>query len=671
MSKNVTVNSIENRAVNTLRFLAADAVQQANSGHPGFPMGAAAIAYTIFTRHLRISPYSSDWVNRDRFVLSGGHGSAMLYSVLYLLDIIPLEELKLFRQWNSMTPGHPEFGLTPGIDATTGPLGQGFANGVGMAIAESNLAATYNRPAFNIIDHFTYGIVTDGDLMEGVAAEAASLAGHLKLGKLIYCYDDNGITIDGSTDLSFSEDRAARFSAYGWQVLDVADGNDVQSIDQAVSQAKIDPRPSIIICHTHIGYGSPSLQDTAAVHGSPLGDKELDLTKQNLGWPVIPRFYVPEDVRQHFAAVAEQGRKAEISWKALWAAYQEQHPCVANDLKRRLTGGLPNDWDHLINPIEGTTALATRKASGIALNALSPSLTELIGGSADLTSSNNASMADQAVYTPFCPQGRNLHFGVREHAMAAICNGLAYHGGMLPYCASYLVFTDYLRPALRIAALSRLHTIWIMTHDSFFVGQDGPTHQPIEHLMSLRLIPNLILIRPADANETLEAWKAAIRHTHNPVVLVLARQDVPVIDRKMYAPAEGVQRGAYVLADLGDGIPELILMASGSEVQLIVGVGEQLVAQGIAVRLVSFPSWELFQEQDKCYQQAVLPESIEKRIAIEAGVSTGWDRWIGKQGKVIGWDHFGASAPSDVLAEKFGFTVKHVLQVAKSLMTSH
>ena len=666
------MNELENKAVNTVRFLSADAVQKANSGHPGFPMGAAAIAYTIFSRHLRNSSENPAWPNRDRFVLSGGHGSAMLYSLGYLLGFITLEDLQQFRQWGSITPGHPEFGLTPGVEATTGPLGQGFANGVGMAIAESHLAAVYNQPGFEIVDHYVYGIVTDGDLMEGVASEAASLAGHLKLSKLIYCYDDNRITIDGSTDLSFTEDRAARFAAYGWHVQKIEDGNNIEEIDKAIIRAKADPRPSLIICRTHIGYGSPNLQDTSAVHGSPLGEEELSLTKKQLNWPEEPSFFVPNDVRNHFNAIADRSEQSVKSWNELWDAYQEKYPEKGKDLSRRLAGEQPENWEGLLSETswENGTSLATRKASGVVLNQLSDVLGELFGGSADLTSSNNVGMSDAQVFSSKCPQGRNLHFGVREHAMGAIINGIAYHGGLLPFCASYLVFSDYLRPALRIAALSHLHSIFIMTHDSIFVGQDGPTHQPVEHLMSIRLIPNVLLIRPADANETVEAWKAIIQHKENPAVLALARQNTPVIDRDKYASAEGLQHGAYVLDDLGGKEPELILMASGSEVQLIIEAGEQLAAEGVTVRLVSFPSWELFREQDLAYRQSVLPDHIEKRIAVEAGVTIGWERWIGSKGKIIGIDRFGASAPSEVLAEKFGFSTAHVLAVVRDLLAS-
>ncbi len=661
-------NIIFQKAVNTLRFLSADTVEHANSGHPGFPMGAAAIAYTIWARHLRFNPKNPTWVNRDRFILSGGHGSALLYSMLFLLDFLSLEDLKHFRLWGSITPGHPEFELTPGVDATTGPLGQGFANGIGMAIAESHLSAIYNTPEIKIIDHFVFAIVTDGDMMEGITSEAASLAGHLKLGKVIYFYDDNRITIDGSTDLSFSEDCESRFIAYGWQVLRVEDGNDIDTIDQAIIKAKEDLRPSLIICRTHIGYGAPNQQDKASSHGSPLGEKELDAAKNNLGWPVSPRFYVPGDVRTHFHQIAMQGERQELLWKERWLEYRKRFPQKSKDLIQCFSDEPAQDWDHFLIPFDSNTQpMATRTASGKALNILSASLPELFGGSADLTSSNNVRLNDFPIFTPDTPQGRNIHFGIREHAMGAIINGMAYHKGILPFGATYLVFSDYLRPALRLAALSKLHTIWVMTHDSIFVGQDGPTHQPIEQLMSLRLIPNVVVIRPADANEAFEAWKGAILTKGQPIVLVLSRQEVPVIDRTLYAPATGLHRGAYVLADLGLKKPQIILMASGSEVELIIEAGQQLARKGFGVRLVSFPSWEFFEGQNEAYQQTVLPDEIPLRLAVEAGVTSGWERWVGLRGKVIGINHFGSSAPSDVLAEKFGFNVKNVLQTAERL----
>jgi transketolase len=662
-------NTIIQKAVNTIRFLSTDMVQRANSGHPGFPMGAAAIAYTIMARHLRSNAKNAGWVNRDRFVLSGGHGSAMLYSTLYLLDFLSMEDLKQFRQWGSNTPGHPEADLTPGVDVSTGPLGQGFANGIGMAIAESHLAATYNTPDCKIIDHYTYGIVTDGDLMEGVASEAASLAGHLKLGKIIFCYDDNRISIDGSTDLTFTEDRGARFIAYGWHVLHVEDGNDVEAIDQAIINAKKDPRPSLIICRTHIAFGAPHQQDQASSHGGALGDEELAAAKNNLGWPISPRFYVPEEVHVHFRQVVLQGQKHEEAWKEQWITYQEKYTQKALELSRILSGELALGWDQALIPFDAQTQpISAKAAAGKVLNILCDSLPEIFGGSADLTSSNAVTLNKFQAYSPDFPQGRSMHFGIREFAMGAILNGMAFHQGMLPFGATFMVFSDYLKPALRVAALNHLHTVWVMTHDSIYAGEDGPTHQPIEQVMSLRLIPNVVTIRPADANEAMEAWKAAVQLKEHPVVLALSRRAVPVIDRKVYAPAAGLHRGAYILADIGSKPPQIILVASGSEVELIIEAGEQLASQGYGVRLVSFPSWELFKTQDVSYKQKVLPDDIPLRLAVEAGVTSGWEPWIGPKGIVIGIDHFGASAPPMVLAEKFGFTVKNVLQTAKNLL---
>ncbi len=663
-------NEISQKAVNTIRFLSADAVQQANSGHPGFPMGAAAIAYTIWARHMNFNSECHDWINRDRFVLSGGHGSALLYSMLYLSGFISLDDLKSFRRWGSITPGHPEFGLTPGVDATTGPLGQGFANGVGMALAESHLAAVYNRRDFKIIDHYTYAIVTDGDLMEGVASEAASLAGHLKLGKLIYCYDDNRITIDGSTDLTFTENCAARFEAYGWQVLHVEDGNDVEAIDSALIRARADERPSLIICRTHIGYGSPHHQDKSSAHGSPLGDEALKAAKENLKWPVEPHFYVPAEVQTHFSEIAERGRKQEAEWQERWLKYCQQYPDEVRELTRRISGELSESWPSALSAVSAKSGLATRTAAGMAMNQIARVLPELMGGSADLTSSNNAKLTDSEVFTSTTPWGRNIHFGVREHAMGAIVNGMAYHQGILPYCATYLAFLDYLKPALRIAALSHLHTVWVLTHDSIFVGQDGPTHQPVEQLMSLRLIPNILVVRPADAHESFEAWKLAVETKNKPVVLILSRQGVGLIDQEQYSPAGGLQKGAYILADLGHKKPDILLMASGSEVELMIAAGKQLCQQGYAVRIVSMPCWELFKLQSESYQKQVLPDDIPLRLAVEAGVTAGWERWVGPQGKILGMDRFGASAAPEVLAEKFGFTVENVFVTALEMLQS-
>jgi transketolase len=661
---------LQNQAVNTLRFLSADGVQKANSGHPGLPMGCAAIAYTIWTRHLRHNPADPGWADRDRFILSGGHGSMLLYSLLHLTGYdLSLDELKSFRQWGSRTPGHPEYGLTPGVELTTGPLGQGFAGGVGFAIAEAHLAAVYNRPGHKVIDHFVYAIVTDGDLMEGVASEAASLAGHLKLGKLIYLYDDNHITIDGSTDLSFSEDRSERFAAYDWQVLQVTDGNDVEEIDKAIQNARNDPRPSLIVCRTHIGFGLPTRQDTAKAHGEPPGIDELAGAKQKLGWAPEPDFIIPEQVLVHFRQAVPAGKKLEEGWKARFDAYRIAHPAQAAELDRRLKGDLPDGWqEDMPNYSVDPKGIATRAASGKMLNALAVKLPELMGGSADLTPSNNTWIETSRNFLPGQYDGRYVRFGVREHGMGAVVNGMAVHGGVIPYGATFLVFSDYMRGAVRLSALSHYSSIWIFTHDSIGLGEDGPTHQPVEHIASLRAIPNLTVIRPMDANETVYAWQAAIARRRSPTVLLLTRQAVPVIDREEFAPAKGLLQGAYVLKDLGTGKPQLILMASGSEVQLIVEAGRELEKQGIPTRLVSFPSWELFSEQAHTYQVQVLPTEIQLRIAIEAGVAQGWERWVGERGRILSIEKFGASAPFKTIFEKYGLTSARVVEQALDLL---
>ena len=666
------LDSITTKAINTIRFLSADGVQTANSGHPGLPMGTAAIAYTVWKRHLKFNPANPDWANRDRFVLSGGHGSMLLYSLLYLTGYdLPLEELKKFRQWGSLTPGHPENGLTPGVETTTGPLGQGLAAGVGMAIAEAHLAAVYNRPEHEIISHYTYAIVTDGDLMEGVASEAASLAGHLKLGKMIYLYDDNRISIDGATEVAFTEDRGARFEAYGWHVSYVKDGNNVEEIDLAIQAAKRDPRPSLIICRTHIGYGLPTLQDTAKAHGSPPGDEELAAAKRSMGWPVEPRFYVPEDVLAHFREAQTDGAALEHEWNTRFAQYQAAYPEIAAELDRRLKGELPENWEDAFPSFPADKkGMATRSSSGAVINAIENKFPELMGGSADLTPSNNTWIKSSKDFQAGTPEGRNIHFGVREHGMGAILNGLALHKGIIPYGATFLVFTDYLRPAIRLAALSHIPSIWVMTHDSIGLGEDGPTHQPVEHLASLRAIPNLIVIRPADANEVVQAWKIAVTRKNGPTLFALTRQNVPTLDRQKYASAAGLQKGAYILADLGSGSPDIILMATGSEVDLIVQAGEKLAEEGITVRLVSFPSWELFRRQEKSYQNSVLPPETPLRLAVEAGTTFGWKEWVGDKGDAIGIDRFGASAPANVLFEKFGFTVENVVAKAKQLLAN-
>jgi transketolase len=668
----MTPHDLQSDAINTLRFLSVDAVQQANSGHPGLPMGAAAIAYTIWTKHLRHNPHNPAWPDRDRFILSGGHGSALLYSLLHLTGYdLPLDELKRFRQWGSLTPGHPEVHLTPGVETTTGPLGQGFANGVGFAIAEAHLAAEYNQPGYELINHTVYAIVTDGDLMEGVTSEAASLAGHLRLGKLVYLYDDNCITIEGSTELAFTEDRAARFMAYGWHIQRLEDGNDVEAIDAAIIQAKADPRPSLIVCRTHIGFGLPTRQDTAKAHGEPPGDEELNGAKDKLGWPKEPRFYIPDHVLDHFRHAVPQGEKLEAEWHDRFESYRRAFPEKAAELQRRLKSDLPNGWETALPEFPADPkGMATRAASGKVINALAPRMPELMGGSADLAPSNNTWIQNLPDYQKDTPAGRNFHFGVREHGMGSIVNGIALHGGVIPYCASFLVFSDYARPAIRISALSHIPVVWVFTHDSVGLGEDGPTHQPVEHLAALRAIPDLVVIRPADANETVEAWKLAIQRRNGPTLLALTRQNVPTIDRSIYTPASELACGAYVLADIGDGDPELILMASGSEVALIVAAGERLAAEGVNVRLVSFPSWELFALESPEYRESVLPPEVTARIAVEAGVSQGWERWVGERGVIMALNRYGASAPGKVIFENFGFTADAIIEKAGRLLKS-
>jgi transketolase len=650
---------LQSRAINTLRFLSADAVQKANSGHPGLPMGAAAMAFTVWSRHLRHNPRNPKWAGRDRFILSGGHGSMLLYSLLHVTGYdLSLDEIKNFRQWGSITPGHPEYGLTPGVEVTTGPLGQGFANGVGMAIAASHLAATFNQKGHEIIDPFIYAIVTDGDLMEGISSEAASLAGHLSLGRLIYLYDDNHISIDGSTDLAFTEDRAARFRSYGWQVLRVEDGNDVEAIDKAIQEAKAEPRPSIVMCRTIIGFGAPNRQGTSKAHGEPLGDEELNTAKDNLGWPREPRFLIPEDVLEFYRRAVEKGRELEYDWKMRLDAYKRLYPVLGSELQRRIDGKLPADWQSVLPSFPADPkGLSTRVASGKVINALAPKVPEMLGGSADLAPSNNTRIDGALDFEKDSYGGRNFHFGVREHAMGAILNGMAVFGGLIPYGGTFLVFSDYMRTPIRLAALSHYPSIFIFTHDSVGLGEDGPTHQPIEQLTALRLIPNLVVLRPADANETAAAWMTAIERRNGPTVLVLTRQNVPTLET--FAQ---VQKGAYVVKDFGN--PEMILMASGSEVGLIYDAAQKLSDGGKGVRVVSFPSWELFEKQDDAYRESVLPQKIQKRLAVEAGTSLGWERYAKS---VIALDHYGASAPAKIVFEKFGFTIENVVAKAKEL----
>ncbi|HOA21005.1 MAG TPA: transketolase [Anaerolineaceae bacterium] len=664
---------LQKDAINTIRFLSADAVQNANSGHAGLPMGTAAIAYTLYKKHLKFNPRNPDWSDRDRFVLSGGHGSMLLYSLFYLTGYdLSLEELKNFRRWGSRTPGHPEYGVTPGVEITTGPLGQGLATAVGMAMAEAHLAAVYNRPGHEIINHFTYVLASDGDLMEGVTSEACSLAGHLRLGKLIVFYDDNRITIDGTTDISFTEDRAKRYEAYHWQVLHVQDGNNVEELDAAIKAAKADSRPSIIICRTHIGYGYPTWQDNSVAHSGIPSKEELEGAKKNLGYPTEPLFYVSEEVLTHYREAVPTGAKLEADWNEKFAAYEQAYPELAAELKRVLSGELPAGWEEKLPVFKpDNKGTPTRSASNKVINALAGVIPEMMGGSADLTTSNSTLIENTKGFQVDHYDGRYIYFGVREHAMGTIMNGLAVHKGVVPFAATFLVFSDYLRPALRLSALSDLPSIWLFSHDSFNLGEDGPTHQPVEHLTSLRLIPNVVTIRPADANETSEAWRTALKRRHAPTVIALSRQPLPVFDREKFNPASGLQKGAYVLADLGQGAPRLILIASGSEVELIVRAGEQLAAEGIPVRLVSFPSWELFKAQDQAYRDSVLLPEVKARLMVEAGTSIGFEKWVGPEGDFIAMDRFGASAPNAVLFEKFGFNLNNVLEKSRALLAKH
>jgi transketolase len=661
--------TLQDRAINTIRFLSVDAVQRANSGHPGMPMGAAAMAYALWTRHLRFNPKKPDWWDRDRFILSGGHGSMLLYSLLYLTGYdITLDDIKDFRQLGCKTPGHPENYCTPGVEVTTGPLGQGLGNSVGMAIAEAHLAAVFNKPDHKIIDHYIYAIVTDGDLMEGLSSEAASLAGHLRLGNLILLYDDNYISIDGSTSLAFTENRGARFEALGWHIQHVEDGNDVEAVDKAIVNAKSDPRPSLILCRTHIGYGLPNKQDTAKAHGEPAGKEELEGAKKKLGWPLEPLFYVPDDVLEFYRKIGENGAEIEKEWKEKFAVYKESYPESASELKRRMNGELTKGWDSDLPSFEVEDGpLATRVASGKTINALAHRLPEMIGGSADLTPSNKTWIDNSPSFQADSRTGRNIHYGVREHTMAACVNGLAAHGGVIPFGGTFLIFSDYMRPSIRLSALSRHRSIWVFTHDSIGLGEDGPTHQPVEQLASLRAIPDLVVIRPADANEVVEAWKLAIERTSGPTLMALTRQKVRVLDRSKYAPQSGLRNGAYVLADLGEK-PEIILMASGSEVQLIVEVAEKLHNEGINVRVVSFPSWKLFESQSKEYRDSVILPEVKTRLAVEAGVSQGWKKWIGDSGDMHSVEKFGRSAPSQVVFDVYGFTVENILKKARKLL---
>lgn len=655
--------SLDELCVNTIRTLAIDGVQKANSGHPGMPMGMADAAYVLWTQFLRHNPKNPDWIDRDRFILSAGHGSMLLYSLLHLTGYdLPLEQLKQFRQWNSLTPGHPEHGLTPGVETTTGPLGQGFANGVGMAISEAFLAATFNREGHTLIDHYTYAIVSDGDLMEGISQEAASLAGHLELGKIIYLYDDNHISIDGSTELAFTEDRMMRFEAYGWHTQQI-DGHNRTAVAEAIKAAQaVTDKPSIIACRTTIGFGSPNKANTAGVHGSALGPDEVTLTKAAYGWDYEEDFYIPDEVLAHFRKSVDAGAAWEKEWKAIQAGYADSYPREATIFQEALSGELSDGWDDALPTFPADEkGMATRAASGQTLNAIAPALPTLIGGSADLSPSNNTILKDYGVFNSSNYAGRNFHFGVREHAMVGALNGMALHGGVIPYGGTFLIFSDYCRPSIRLAGLTHIPITLVFTHDSIGLGEDGPTHQPVEHLVSLRAMPNVTVIRPADANEAAQAWKVALEKRDGPVALALTRQKVPVYDRSRMGDAANLSKGAYVLLDTDRIYPDVLLIATGSEVQLAVEAHAKLAEQGIGAHVISMPSWELFDEQPDEYRDFVLPPSVKARVAIEAGVSMGWQKYVGPQGTVIGLDRYGASAPYQDIYEHLGFTADNVV----------
>ena len=661
--------ALDQLSINTVRTLAMDAVQKAESGHPGTPMALAPLAYVLWQRHLRCNPANPDWLDRDRFILSAGHACMLLYSTLYLSGYdLTLDEIKEFRQWGSRTPGHSEAGMTPGVETTTGPLGQGVGNAVGMAIAEAQLAALFNRPGHTVIDHHTYFLASDGDLMEGVSHEACSLAGHLKLGKLIGLYDDNHITIDGSTDLAFSDDTAKRFESYGWHVDRVTDGEDLAALDTAIRAAKrVTDRPSLIIVRTHIGFGSPNKQDTADAHGAPLGVEEVKLTKQNLGWPTMEPFFVPPEALTQWRRVRERGAGLEADWRRRWDAYRAAHPDLAKELERRLAGQLPQGWDADVPTFTMKDAQATRAASQKVLNAIAPKLPELVGGSADLTGSNLTQIKGSGAVAAGHYAERNFHFGVREHGMGAILNGMALHKGFIPYGGTFLIFSEYMRPPIRLAALTHLRPIYVYTHDSIGLGEDGPTHQPIEQLAALRAIPNMTVIRPGDPNEVVEAWRAAILHHGGPVAIVLTRQKVAVVDRAKYGAASGLHRGGYTLADAKDGKPRVVLMGTGSEVELVLGAYEKLTAEGIAVRAVSMPCLEFFAKQPQAYRDSVLPPG-SARVAVEAASPFSWYRWVGDRGSIVGIERFGASAPYQRIYQEFGLTVDEVVKRAKALL---
>jgi transketolase len=660
---------LDRLAIDTIRTLSMDAVQQANSGHPGAPMGAAPMAYVVWTRFLRHAPTRPDWIDRDRFVLSAGHASMLLYSLLHLTGYaVSLDDLRSFRQWGSITPGHPEHGLTPGVEATTGPLGQGFANAVGMAVAERRLAAEFNRPDHAVVDHRTFVIASDGDLQEGIASEAASLAGHLRLGKLVVLYDDNHIQLDGPTAMAFSEDVPLRFDAYGWHTQRVTDGNDLVAIEAAIAGALVDPRPSLIAVRTHIGFGSPNKQDSQKAHGSPLGPDEVRLTKEAYGWDPDRSFFVPDAAAEVFDAAVPAGERLVADWEAAFDRYASAHPDAAAELRRRTTEAeRPAGWDGDLKTYEDGSEVATRNASQDAIAALAPRLPELFGGAADLSESNLTDVKGQPDFSAG-EAGRNLRFGVREHAMGGIANGLALHGGFIPYVATFLTFSDYMRGSVRLAALTGLHVVYVWTHDSVGLGEDGPTHQPVEHYAALRAIPNLWFVRPGDANETAAAWALAIERTDGPVALALTRQKLPTLAGTDRLARDGVARGGYVLREASGGSPQLILLATGSELQLAFTAAEALEADGIPSRVVSLPCWERFEAQDQAYRDSVLPPTVRRRVSVEVGVPLGWERWVGDEGAIVGLDHFGASAPAGTIFEHFGFTTDRVAEVGRAVV---
>ena len=683
------IQAVEDLCINTIRTLSIDAVENAHSGHPGMPMGAATMAYVLWTRHLRHHPKNPAWPDRDRFVLSAGHASMLLYSMLYLTGYdLTLEDIKQFRQWGSRTPGHPEHGLTPGVEVTTGPLGQGFGNSVGMALAERWLAATFNRPGHDVVDHYTYAMASDGDIMEGVTAEAASLAGHLRLGRLIVLYDANLVTLSATTNVTFSEDVGARFEAYGWHVQRI-DGNDITAVDAALTAARAEAdRPSLIVARTQIGYGSPHRHGTFQAHGEPLGADEVRATKRALGWPEDRTFYIPDEALHEFRKAVERGAELEAAWGRRMDAYRAAHPDAAAEFAQALAGELPRGWEAKLptfTPKDGE--MATRDAGSRVINAVAEVVPTLVGGSGDLDPSTRTMMKGQGDFeSPLRAQagdgpptqgtaggvwgfaGRNIHFGIREHAMAAILTGMALHGGVRPFGATFLTFSDYMRPSIRLAALSKAPVLYVWTHDSIGLGEDGPTHQPVEQLASLRAMPNMLILRPADATETVEAWRVALQHTAGPVGLVLTRQKLPVLDRTSLGPASGVAKGAYVLADAGGASPEVLLIATGSEVPVALEAHRRLVKDGIRSRVISMPSWELFEAQPQAYRDAVLPPSVRARVSIEAAVPFGWERYVGPAGAIIGVNRFGASAPGSVVMREFGFTPEHVVDTANAVL---